>query len=149
MEKKSLKLNATSEEDLKVISAHLQDSITQVKNIAHLKKNRIFLIQFNRFMWEDIEKGVFRKNKRVQSILKFENVINVYSMNLSQKNEDRFLDFLAIETKFLSDKNYEIKLNFAGGILIKLNSEVIECFLEDISDPWETKNKPKLDSFND
>ena len=143
MGKKSLKLNATSEEDLKVISAHLQDSITQVKNIAHLKKNRIFLIQFNRFMWEDIEKGVFRKNKRVQSILKFENVINVYSMNLSQKNEDRFLDFLAIETKFLSDKNYEIKLNFAGGILIKLNSEVIECFLEDISDPWETKNKPK------
>ena len=116
MGKKSLKLNATSEEDLKVISAHLQDSITQVKNIAHLKKNRIFLIQFNRFMWEDIEKGVFRKNKRVQSILKFENVINVYSMNLSQKNEDRFLDFLAIETKFLSDKNYEIKLNFAGGI---------------------------------
>ena len=149
MEKKSLKLNATSEEDLKVISAHLQDSITKVKNIAHLKKNRIFLIQFNRFMWEDIEKGVFRKNKRVQSILKFENVINVYSMNLSQKNEDRFLDFLAIETKFLSDKNYEIKLNFAGGILIKLNSEVIECFLEDIGDPWETKNKPKLDPFND
>ena len=65
MGKKSLKLNATSEEDLKVISAHLQDSITQVKNIAHLKKNRIFLIQFNRFMWEDIEKGVFRKNQRI------------------------------------------------------------------------------------
>ena len=149
MEKKSLKLNATSEEDLKVISAHLQDSITQVKNIAHLKKNRIFLIQFNRFMWEDIEKGVFRKNKRVQSILKFENVINVYSMNLSQKNEDRFLDFLAIESKFLSDKNYEIKLNFAGNILIKLKTEVIECFLEDISDPWETKNKPKHDIFDD
>ena len=32
---------------------------------------------------------------------------------------------------------------------IKLNSEVIECFLEDISDPWETKNKPKHDPFND
>ena len=41
------------------------------------------------------------------------------------------------------------KLNFAGNILIKLNSEVIECFLEDISDPWETKNKPKHDPFND
>ena len=63
MSKTGLKLSATSEEDLKVISAHLQDSITQVKNIAHLKKNRIFLIQFNRFVWEDVEKGVFRKNK--------------------------------------------------------------------------------------
>ena len=149
MSKESLKLNATSEEDLKVISAHLQDSITQVKNIAHLKKNRIFLVQLNRFMWEDVEKGGFRRNKRVISVLKFENVINVYSKNLNQKNKDRFLDFLAIESKFLSDKNYEIKLNFAGNILIKLRAEVIECFLEDISDPWETKNKPKHDIFND
>ena len=106
MSKESLKLNATSEEDLKVISAHLQDSITQVKNIAHLKKNRIFLVQLNRFMWEDVEKGVFRRNKRVISVLKFENVINVYSKNLNQKNKDRFLDFLAIESKFLSYKNY-------------------------------------------
>ena len=149
MSKESLKLSATSEEDLRVISAHLQDSIAQVKDIVHLKKNRIFLIQLNRFMWEDVEKGVFRRNKRVISVLKFENVINVHSKNLNQKNKDGFLDFLAIESKFLSDKNYEIKLNFAGNILIKLNAEVIECFLEDISDPWETKNKPKHDIFND
>ena len=148
MSSKNLKLNGTSEDDIRVISAHLQDSITQVKNIAHLKKNKIFLIQFNRFMWEDVEKGVFRKNKRIISVLKFENVINVNSKNLNQKNTERFLDFLAIETKLLSDKNYEVKLNFAGDILIKLNSEVIECFLEDISDPWETKNKPKHDLIN-
>ncbi len=149
MDYKSLKLSATSDEDLRVISAHLQDSITQIKDIAHLKKNRIFLIQFNRFMWEGIEKGVFKRNLRVLSILKFENVLSVYSKKLNQQNKNRFLDFLAIETKFLSDKSYEIKLNFAGDILIKINSEVIECFLEDISDPWKTKNKPKHDILND
>ena len=149
MSYKNLRLLANSEEDLRVISAHLQDSITQVKNIAHLKKNRIFLIQFNRFMWEDIEKGVFRKNRRIQSVLKFDNILDVFSMNINQNKGDRFLDFLAIETKLLSDKNYEVKLNFAGDILIKLNLEIIECFLEDISDPWETKNKPKHDLFND
>ena len=149
MESQFLKLNATTVEDLKVISAHLQDAITQPGNIVHLKKNRILLIQLNRFMWEDIEKGVFRNNKRVISVLKFENVLNVYSKNLNQNSKDRFLDFLAIETKFLSDKSYEINLHFAGDILIKINSEVIECFLEDISDPWETKNKPKHNIFND
>ena len=138
-----LKLSAISSEDLRVISAHLQDSITQVKYIAHLKKNRIFLVQYNRFMWEDVEKGVFRKNKRVQSILRFENVLSAYSKNLNQKNKDRFLDFLAIESKLLSDKSYEINLHFAGDILIKINSEVIECFLEDQGEPWDTKNKPK------
>ena len=26
-------------------------------------------------MWEDVEKGVFRKNKRIRTVLKFENVI--------------------------------------------------------------------------
>ena len=148
MSYKNLKLFANSEEDLRVISAHLQDSITQVKNIAHLKKNRIFLIQFNRFMWEDIEKGVFRKNRRIQSVLKFDNILDVFSMNINQNKSDRFLDFLAIETKCLSDKSYQIKLNFAGGILIKLNAEIIECFLEDQGDSWETRNKPK-NIFND
>ena len=146
---RNLKLLAHSEEDLKVISAHLQDSITQVKNIAHLKRNKIFLIQFNRFMWEDVEKGVFRKSRRIQSVLKFDNILDVYSKNINQKKKDRFLDFLAIESNRLSDNSYEIKLNFAGNILIKFNSEVIECFLEDISEKWETKNKPKHDPFND
>ena len=143
MKFKFLKLSATTDEDLKVISAHLQDSITQPGNIVHLKKNRILLIQFNRFMWEDIEKGVFRKNRRIQSVLKFDNILDVFSKNINQKKSDRFLDFLAIETKCLSDKSYQIKLNFAGGILIKLNAEIIECFLEDQGDSWETRNKPK------
>ena len=139
----NLKLNGTSEDDVKVISAHLQDSITQVKNIAHLKKNKIFLIQFNRFMWEDIEKGVFRKNKRIISVLKFENVISVISKNLNQKNTERFLDFLAIESNQLPDENYEMKLIFSGDSIIRIVAEVIEVTLDDQGVPWDTKNKPK------
>ena len=77
MKAKNLKLIARTEEDLRIISAHLQDSIVSMENIASLKKNRIFLMQLNRFMWEDVEKGVFRKNKRIRTILKFDNVIEV------------------------------------------------------------------------
>ena len=61
MKAKNLKLIARTDEDLRIISAHLQDSIVNTTNIANLKKNKIFLIQLNRFMWEDVEKGVFRK----------------------------------------------------------------------------------------
>ncbi len=100
-------------------------------------------------MWEDVEKGVFRKNKRILSILKFENVLSVYSKNLNQMKKDHFLDFLAIESKLLSDKSYEIILHFAGDKVIKINSEVIDCFLDDQGDPWETKNKPKHDIFDE
>ena len=143
MENKNLKLNAKSEEDLKVISAHLQDSITQIKNIAHLKKNGIFLIQFNRFMWEDVEKGVFRKNKRIRTILKFENVLNVLSKNINQRKKDKFLDFLAIETNKMPDNNYEMKIIFAGDSIIRIISEVIEVTLDDQGEAWDTKNKPR------
>ena len=82
MKTKNLKLIASSNEDLKVISAHLQDSIASVSDIANLKKNKIFIMQLNRFMWEDVEKGVFRKNKRIRTILKFENVLKILSKNL-------------------------------------------------------------------
>ena len=60
MKPKNLKLIAKTEEDLRVVSAHLQDSIINVADIASLKKQN-FLMQLNRFMWEDVEKGVFRK----------------------------------------------------------------------------------------
>ena len=39
-------------------------------------------------MWEDVEKGVFRKNRRIQSIFKLENVLSVYSKNLNQKKKE-------------------------------------------------------------
>ncbi len=143
MKAKNLKLIAKTEDDLRVISAHLQDSITSTGNIANLKKNKIFLMQLNRFMWEDVEKGVFRKNKRIRTILKFENVLKVSAKNINLKNFDKFLDFLAIEDKKLSDNNFEIKLIFSGDSIIRILVEAIEVTLDDQGDPWNTKNKPK------
>ena len=140
---KNLKLIARTDDDLKVISAHLQDSIVDVKNIAHLKKNNIFLMQLNRFMWEDVERGIFRKNKRVRTMLKFDNVIEANSRNIRQKSKEDFLDFLAIESRQMPDKNYEMKLIFSGEAIIKVITEVIEVTLDDQGSPWNTKNKPK------
>jgi hypothetical protein len=143
MEAKNLKLIARTEEDLRVVSAHLQDSIASLIDIAHLKKNKIFLMQLNRFMWEDVEKGVFRKNKRIRTILKFENVLNVLSKNINQRKKDKFLDFLAIETNKMPDNNYEMKIIFAGDSIIRVISEVIEITLDDQGEAWDTKNKPR------
>ena len=142
MKPKNLKLIARTEEDLRVVSAHLQDSIASVADIAHLKQNKIFLMQLNRFMREDVEKGVFRKNKRIRTILKFENVMNVLSININQFKKDKFLDFLTIETNQMPDKNYEMNIVFAGDSVIKIVSEVIEVTLDDQGEPWDTKNMP-------
>ena len=145
MEVKNLKLLATSDEDLRVIAAHLQDAIVSVQDIANLKKNRIFLIQLNRFMWEDVEKGVFRKNKRIRTVLKFDNIISVLSKNIDMKDDKSFLDFLTIESNLLPDKSYEIKLIFSGDSVIKINAEVIDVTLDDQGSSWESKTQPKHD----
>ena len=143
MEVKNLKLIARTEEDLRVVSAHLQDSIANVSDIANLKKNKILLMQLNRFMWEAVEKGVFRKNKRIRTVLKFENVLKVHAKNINQSKKDKFLDFLTIETNKMPDNNYEMKIVFAGDSVIKVISEVIEVTLDDQGSAWDTKNMPK------
>ena len=143
MKAKKLKLLAKTEEDLKVVSAHLQDSIANISDIANLTKNRMFLLQLNRFMWEDVERGVLRKNKRIRTILKFEHVLKVNSKNISQAKKDIFLDFLTIETNIMPDNNYEMKIVFAGDSIIKIVSEVIEVTLDDQGEAWNTKNIPR------
>ena len=143
MKPKNLKLIARTVEDLRVVSAYLQDAIVNINDIANLKKNKILLLQLNRFMWEDVEKGVFRKNKRIRSILKFENVIKVKSRNINLAGKDKFLDFLTIETNQTIDNNYEMKILFAGDSILKVTAEVIEVTLDDQGEAWDTKNKPK------
>ena len=143
MKVKNLKLLATSDEDLKVIAAHLQDAIVSLSDIANLKQNRIFLIQLNRFMWEDVEKGIFRKNKRIRTILKFDNIISVSSKNININENKIFLDFLTIECNSMPDKSYEIRLIFSGDAVIKIKTEVIDVTLDDQGLPWESKTQPK------
>ena len=143
MKPKNLKLIARTLEDLRVVSAHLQDAIVNIKDIANLKKNKILLLQLNRFMWEDVEKGLLRKNKRIRTILKFENVIKVKSRNINLARKDKFLDFLTIETNQMTDNNYEMKILFAGDSILKVTAEVIEVTLDDQGEAWDTKNKPK------
>ena len=69
--------------------------------------------------------------------------MNVFSKNINQSEKDNFLDFLAIETNIMPDKNYEMKIVFAGDAIIKVISEVIEVTLDDQGEPWETKNMPR------
>ena len=87
-EKGNLKLIVRNQEDLKVISAYSQDSIVAIKDITFLKKNRIFIMIINRFMWEDIERGINRQSKRIRCALKFEGILKVKSKKINQKNKN-------------------------------------------------------------
>tara|TARA_Y100000310_G_scaffold7015_1_gene7756 strand:- start:150 stop:482 length:333 start_codon:yes stop_codon:yes gene_type:complete len=95
-EKNNLKLIGKSQEDLKVISAYSQDSIVAVKDIIFLEKNRIFVMVVNRFMWEDVEKGIYRQNRRIKCAIRFEGILKVKSKKINQKNRNKRLECLVI-----------------------------------------------------
>ena len=141
-EKIGLKLIGKNREDLKVISAYLQDSIATVRNMVFLKKNRIFVMIVNRFMWEDVEKGAFRKNKRIKCAIKFEEVTDVKSQNINQKNKNKILECLAIKCSSPFDEIYNIKIYFSGGGTITMISDVIDIVLDDLGKPWNVKHVP-------
>ena len=138
----NLKLIGKNEEDLKIISAYLQDSVVIAKNIIYLKKNKTFIMIVNRFMWEDVEKGIFRRNKRIKCAVRFEDVVSVKSRNINQKNNKKPLEYLAIRSRLDSNSLYKIKIFFSGGGIITINSEAIEVFLNDLGKPWNVKYFP-------
>jgi len=138
-----LKLLANDEKDLKIFSAYLQDGVILTQDIKFLKKNKTLLCIFNRFMWEDAEHGVFRENRRIKSALVFKSILKVKSKNINVKNKSRILEFLALEVNKLNNDNYNLKLIFSGDGVISMEAEFIDSTLEDFSDSWTTKYKPK------
>ena len=136
-----LKLKADDKNDLKVFAAYLQDSITVPQDIKYLEKNKTFICVFNRFMWEDAEKGIFRDNKRIRSALKIDEVRSVKSKNLNP-DEKKPLEFLTVNIEQDKKENININLLFSGNMTISVSVEAINATLEDFSDSWKTKTKP-------
>ena len=139
----NLKLLGRSIEDLKTISAYLQDSIIIQKDITFLKKNKIFLMLVSRFMWEDAEKGLFRENKRIRCALRFDQVSNVLCKNINQKKKNKVLELLAIKNISMKDQTSKISLIFAGDSIITILVEEINVLLDDLGEPWIVKKAPK------
>jgi len=144
----NLKITAVDDEDLKVFSAYLQDSVIVVNDIKYLSKNRKFICIFNRFMWEDAERGIFRENKRIRSALVFNEVLSVKSKGINPKTKEKILEFLAIKLETYKESRV-IKLIFSGGAIIKIETDNILSTLEDFGKPWKTNYKPKHKILNE
>ena len=138
MKKKYLsKIIANDNEGLQIISACCSGAKLKVGDIKYLKKNKVFLLSLVRSKIE-----TENKNKKVNSICKFEFVDNVKSKNINQYDESHMLDLIAIDYLKNND-NYEINLIFNNNAHISLSTEIIEVTLDDQGEAWDTKSKPK------
>ena len=138
-----LKLIGKNIEDLKTISAYCQDSIIKIKDLVYLKENKIFIMMLSRFMWEDIEKGVFRNYKRIKSVLKFSFIEGVLAKNINQLQKNRNLELLVIKSNYSQNNLHDINLIFSGNNIMLLKSEEIDVMIDDQEYYWEVKQFPK------
>jgi hypothetical protein len=138
-----LKLVALDSEDLAVVSAHTQDSVFKVADLAWSPRDLQFSIAANRFVWE--EAGKKRKGfERRRAALVFKRVLAVRSVGINQKKRDEVLSLLAIRFEQKGEgPEGSIDIDLAGGATIALDVECIEVQLADIGGAWETASKPR------
>ena len=126
MDKKYLaKIIATDNEGLQMISACCAGAKVKISDIKFLQSNKVFLLSIERIKVESNQ-----KDKKINSICKFDFVDQVKSKNINQKSKGLILELIGID--FLKNKDdYEINLLFNNNAHISLKSETIEVRLED------------------
>lgn len=138
-----LKLVALDEEDLKVISAHLQDAVMKVGDIDYRPRQKKFVATMNRFVWEKAAGGRRpRTFERRRTVLHFDRVLAVKAAGIDQRRKDEVLELLAVRFAPAREPTGTIELIFAGRGTIRLEVECIEAQLTDLGAAWETRAKP-------
>lgn len=137
-----LKLLALDEEDLSVVSAHMQDSVFKTAEVEFDGRARQFSLTANRFVWEKaVEKG--KSFERRKAALIFKRVKGVRSLGVDRQKPDAVNDLLAIRfEKQAEGPEGTVELLLAGGGAIHLDVECIEAQLADIGGAWETTSRP-------
>jgi hypothetical protein len=137
-----LKLVALDEEDLGVISAHVQDAVMKVEHIDYAKASGQFIVTMNRFAWDAGAGGRKAGDERRLSVLNFARVTAVKAQGIDPRKKADVLSLLAIRFLPSEAPSGTIELMFAGDASIRLGVEVIEARLTDTGGAWAASSRP-------
>ena len=116
---------ASDLDGLQVVSACSTGAKVRVVDIKFLLSNKVFLFSIERMKIETDQ-----EDKRINSILRFDNVLKVKSKKIDQNNKDLVIELMAID--YLKNNNdCEINLMFENNAHISLVVEALEILLED------------------
>ena len=132
-----LRLTALDTEDLKVISAHMQDALVRLADIRYLSKTRQFALVANRFAWEQQP-----SSERRRTGLHFENVLNVKQQGILGLRGDTILSLLTISFEPGQEPSGTVVLTFSADCTIRLGVEYLDLQLKDLGGAWATELKP-------
>ncbi len=135
-----LKLLAEDEEDLRIISAHLQDAVMRVGDLVYLPRKRRFVALLNRYCWEGC--GDQAVGERRRAGLHFDGVLGVKALNVRQDDPNAVIELLAMNFAPTSDGAGVIDLLLAGGGRVRLEVEAIDATLRDTEEHWPATARP-------
>lgn len=139
-----LKLIALDAEDLGILSAHLQDAVLKVEDMAYESRRRRFAAVVNRFDWETaLERGKRRaRAQRRRTAIRLERVTKASLQGIDLEVKERVLVLLAMQFEASQAPAGTVTLLFAGGAAIRLEVECIEAEMRDLGAVWSVRSRP-------
>jgi Protein of unknown function (DUF2948) len=135
-----LKLIALDQEDLAVVSTHVQDSIVKVSDIIWQPQDKRLVLALNRFDWEGAQAGPSYQRRR--SALRFDRVNAIKCRGLRPADRGAILNLLAVEFLEEDPPGGVVLLTFSGGAALRLDVECLEAELADLGPAWATAACP-------
>jgi len=141
-----LKLIALDADDLSVVSAHLQDAVLHVGDLAYLPRENRFAAITNRFDWVNALKegnsgeATFARRR---TALRFERVLGAQVHGIDLQNKGTVLSLLAIGFEPTDAPEGDIILHFSEDRAIRLHVECIEAELKDLGPIWQATSRPQ------
>jgi len=139
-----LKLIALDQEDIEVVSAHLQDAVVKAAEIRWRPAEKRLVIALNRFDWEAAH-GTVPEYRRRRAVLRFERVTACKCRNcvaVEAIQTDRVLNLLAVAYESTDHPSGVVTLTFSGGATLRLEVECLEAELADLGPAWVTECCP-------
>lgn len=138
-----LKLVALDEQDLSVVSAHVQDAVAKVGDLSFLAADRRFVVAMNRFAWEK-KTGLFSGTpERRRSVLHFEGVSGVRFSGFSLEAKEDVLSVLALRFIPGDAPGGTIEIVCAADAAVRLDVDYIEARIADLGAAWEASSRPR------
>lgn len=136
-----LKLVALDNDDIDVLSAHVQDSIVKVGDIMWRPDEKRVIVVINRFDWERAQ-NVAPPFHRRRAALRFERVNAFKHRHIACTEKDAVLNLLAVEFTPTDAPAGQVTLTFSGGAALRLDVECLEAELADLGPEWATAACP-------
>jgi DUF2948 family protein len=126
-----LKLIALDEDDLAVISAHVQDARVRIADIIWRQGEKRLVIGMSRLDWEQTLTGETAP-RRLNAALRFDRVLSCRSRNIDPGTPEAMLDLVGIEFSEGAAPGGSALLLFSKGAALRLDLECLECELTDL-----------------